>query len=40
MKQLEFGNAKVYRVNVAAVALAKRRAEFTIIAVVAIKINY
>ena len=40
LKRFEFGNAKMYRMYVAAVALAKRRAKFTIVTVVAVKIDY
>jgi hypothetical protein len=40
LKRFEVTNTKVYRVNVTAVAVAKWRAEFAIVTVVAIKINY
>jgi len=40
LKKFKFGNAKVYRMYVAAMALAKRRAKFTIVTVVAVKIDY
>tara|TARA_Y100000034_G_scaffold34137_2_gene41824 strand:+ start:8337 stop:8522 length:186 start_codon:yes stop_codon:yes gene_type:complete len=40
LKWFEVSDAKIYSVNVTTMALAKRRAEFTIIAVVTIKINY
>ena len=39
LKKFKFGNAKVYRMYVAAMALAKRRAKFTILAVFTIKLN-